>query len=88
MVIQTIMNGIKDKALIALFPAGLFVLTETHQQIVAIILWLLIIDTILGVAVALKRKRDTIPSQMTRLDHNGMPTPFAIYIPIPFHLPR
>lgn len=57
MVIQTIMNGIKDKAIIALFPAGLFVLTDLHKEIIAIILWLLIIDTILGVTVALKRKR-------------------------------
>ena len=57
MVIETIMNGIKDKALIALFPAGLFVLTEAHQQVIAIILWLLIIDTILGVTVSLKKKR-------------------------------
>lgn len=57
MVLEIIMKAIKDKALIALFPAGLFVLTEMHQEVIAIVLWLLIIDTILGVTVAIKRKR-------------------------------
>ena len=58
--IQTINNTIgliKTKALLALFPAGIFIITDVHREILAIVLWLLIIDTVLGVMVAIKTKR-------------------------------
>lgn len=45
------------KALIALVPAGLFIVTDTHREVLAIVLWLLIIDTFLGFAVAIKYKQ-------------------------------
>lgn len=56
-VIDNAIRFIKAKALIALFPTGLFVMTDMHREILAIILWLLIIDTILGMTVAIKKKR-------------------------------
>ena len=55
-VIDNAIRLIKAKAMIALFPTGLFVLTDMHREILAIILWLLIIDTILGMTLALKNK--------------------------------
>ena len=48
---------IKTKAILALFPTGLFVLTDMHKEIIAIVIWLLILDTLLGVMVAIKKKR-------------------------------
>lgn len=51
------MEYIKEKTIIALFPTGLFVLTGLHKEIIAIVIWILILDTILGVAVAIKDKR-------------------------------
>jgi len=48
---------IKQKILLALFPTGVFIITDMHREILAIVLWLLIIDTILGVIVAIKKKR-------------------------------
>ena len=47
---------IETKAVLALFPTGLFVLTNLHKEIIAIVIWLLIIDTLLGVMVAIKTK--------------------------------
>lgn len=45
------------KLLIALIPTGIFIITDVHREIFAIVLWLLIIDTILGIAVAIKYKK-------------------------------
>lgn len=45
------------KLLIALVPTGIFIITDTHREVLAIVLWLLIIDTVLGVAVAVKYKK-------------------------------
>lgn len=55
--IETTINNIAQKAIIALFPTGLFIISDMHREVLAIVLWLLIIDTLLGIAVALKRKR-------------------------------
>lgn len=57
MTITTILHYVKSKAVLALFPTGFFVLTEMHKEVIAIILWLLIIDTILGAIVAIKKKK-------------------------------
>ena len=46
-----------SKALLALVPAGIFIITDTHREVLAIVLWLLIIDTLLGLAVAVKYKK-------------------------------
>ena len=56
-VIDNMLCFIKTKAIIALFPAGLFVLTDMHREILAIVLWLLIIDTVLGIILAIRKKR-------------------------------
>lgn len=48
---------IEKKMILALFPAGLMIVTNMHREVVAIVLWLLIIDTILGVTLSLNRKR-------------------------------
>ena len=45
------------KSSIALVPAGLFAITDMHREVLAIVLWLLIIDTFLGIAVAIKYKQ-------------------------------
>lgn len=57
MMIETTIHNIGQKAIIALFPTGFFIITGAHKEIIAIILWMLIIDTVLGVTVAVKRKR-------------------------------
>ncbi|MHA1880048.1 MAG: phage holin family protein [Candidatus Heimdallarchaeota archaeon] len=46
-----------SKILIALFPTGFFIITDTHREVLAIVLWLLIIDTFLGLSVAVKYKK-------------------------------
>jgi phage-related holin len=43
--------------MLALVPAGVFVMTDMHKEVLAVVLWLLIIDTILGLAVAVKYKK-------------------------------
>ena len=50
-------NFICTKLLLALIPAGVFIITDMHREVLAIVLWLLIIDTFLGIAVALKYKQ-------------------------------
>ena len=45
------------KSTVALVPAGIFVITDMHREVLAIVLWLLIIDTFLGFAVAIKYKQ-------------------------------
>jgi phage-related holin len=50
-------NFICTKLLLALIPAGVFIITDMHREVLAIVLWLLIIDTFLGFAVALKYKQ-------------------------------
>lgn len=52
-----LLHLIKIELFLALFPTGFFILTNMHLEIIAIILWLLIIDTILGVTVAIKYKK-------------------------------
>ena len=56
MLLELTMKYLKEKMILALFPAGLFVLTDMHKEIIAIILWMLIIDTVLGVMVSIKNK--------------------------------
>ena len=46
-----------SKLLISLLPAGIFIITDTHREVLAIVLWLIIIDTILGVAIAIRFKK-------------------------------
>lgn len=46
-----------SKLAIALVPAGVFVITDMHREVLAIVLWLLIIDTLLGISVAVKYKK-------------------------------
>ena len=46
-----------SKLMIALVPAGIFVITDMHREVLAVVLWLLIIDTILGITVAVKYKK-------------------------------
>ena len=48
---------ITSRFIIALFPTGIFIITDTHREILAIVLWLLIIDTLLGMSVAVKYKK-------------------------------
>ena len=50
-------NFICTKLLLALIPAGIFIITDMHREVLAIVLWLLIIDTFLGLAVAIKYKQ-------------------------------
>lgn len=45
------------KFVLALVPAGVFIITDMHREVLAIVLWLLIIDTILGISVAIKYKK-------------------------------
>ena len=54
--IYSILHITKTKILLALFPTSLFILTNLHLEIIAIVLWLLIIDTLLGISVAVKYK--------------------------------
>lgn len=54
--IYSLLHITKIKIVLALFPASLFILTDLHLEIIAIILWLLIIDTLLGISVAIKYK--------------------------------
>lgn len=46
-----------SKLLITLLPTGVFIITDTHREILSIVLWLLIIDTFLGLTVAIKYKQ-------------------------------
>lgn len=46
-----------SKALLALVPAGIFIITDMHREVLAIVLWLLIIDTLLGLTLAVKYKK-------------------------------
>lgn len=54
--IENITKFLEAKIIIALFPTGLFILTDMHREVLAIILWLLIIDTILGMTLAIHKK--------------------------------
>ena len=56
------------KLFIALFPAGIFIITDMHREVLAIVLWLLIIDTVLGLSVAIKYKK-VCSSRMARALH-------------------
>ena len=49
------------KLLLALIPAGVFIITDMHREVLAIVLWLLIIDTFLGLSVAVKFKKVSSP---------------------------
>lgn len=64
MIIETVFHSLVEflrfiwfKALLALIPAGVFIITDMHREVLAIVLWILIIDTILGAMVAIKKKR-------------------------------
>lgn len=64
MIITTIFHSLNEylrfvwsKALLALVPAGIFIITDIHREVLAIVLWLLIIDTLLGLALAVKYKK-------------------------------
>ena len=59
---------IYTKLLLALIPAGIFIITDMHREVLAIVLWLLIIDTFLGLAVAVKYKK-VRSSRMARALH-------------------
>lgn len=56
------------KLVLALIPAGIFIITDMHREVLAIVLWLLIIDTLLGLAVAVKYKK-VRSSRMARALH-------------------